>query len=218
MKKLTSILSILLCAALLLIFSGCGKQEASASYPSDYNKYSVLIGMTKDEVCAQLGLAEEALTEQSTGLYATGQKATFQNMEFEILLAFDVTNEQKLYGIQYQAIFDGQIQQAMADSIALAKQFNAWYADSLDAAYKDQASVLAQWDAATQMTSLSQAGTLNAENTWDLTSHAGDAAQKLMDDSHYANYKMGFMLNLRFTANQEADGALIQLAYQVQAT
>lgn len=96
-------------------------------YPPYYNRLIGLVGQSKEAVTQELDIELiENEYSSTTGYYETPLCVEYRGVEFNVILGFSLVDD-KLWGFQYAAIYEDNVQQAAADTVKIAKQLQRTY-------------------------------------------------------------------------------------------
>ncbi len=227
MKTLKNAIIFLTVLSLLLL-PGCSASEEPSvqekAYPAGYAELEALIGKTQETVFAELALPED-LQPLNGATYQLPDAAEYAGVTFDVYLSFDPGSDYELFRITYQAVCQGNAEQAADNSLKVAASLANTYGKPRTGE-KLKISEISKEDLTAQ---LSGNRDFLKKDDWDLTQSAGEnvkayldkvgASEQWQQSASYQKLKSLPYYYLDFTVSflPDENTTVIELKYNVSA-
>lgn len=122
-RKPATWISVILVVVILFVTVFLVPDPVSQVDPPYYETLRDQLGQPMDVVCASLGISEEELASvgNATGIYDTPLKVEYEGVTLSVRLGFSINND-LLYSFTYQAVYEGDHEQAATDIVSLSNR------------------------------------------------------------------------------------------------
>jgi len=148
MKLMKTISGYILLLALLLSTTACGDTQPVKTYPENYERFSALLGESRETVLTQLNLTEQDLVPAQRGVYSMPVTAHYNGLTFDMSLEFDETND-RLLGFYYTKLWENEWDNAIRDVGSLAKALTQIFGEAREDVDPNRFSHMGQEELAT---------------------------------------------------------------------
>lgn len=213
MKKARLTLTIITLVISILMIPGC---SSSNKHPSNYQQLSALIGKSRDEVCAQLGLNDADLEEFGPSEYMTPIQVEYAGVTFDVVLCIHTVDD-LLCGFRYIASYEKNPEQAAKDTVTVAKHLSK----AMGKTYVKEEVLISEQTESELKELFSGPDSYGNNNFWDLTQNASSEVElylrhlEKMDywKQHFEGKPACFYMDFDITYISETDTSNIIISY-----
>lgn len=195
-------------------------------YPPYYKTLTSMLGKSRESVAREMDIVLQEDENSAAGYYKTPLRVKYEGVPMDIVLSFSIVDD-RLWGFQYVAIYENNVEQAAKDTVKIAKQLQRSYGTAKQSGNKrtlwlseiDEEAVLRKFE----NRYLAHEGIDTVSGYWQLSEVVGaktrDYWEELQSSERWQtmwqerNITLGYGLQLSAWNNPDSDQTYLCLDY-----